>query len=99
MPSGPAVRRQSRPLVTYAYLASVAHSGSTLLASLFSAHPSIATVGEFGATFRPEGRCSCGTTYRECSFWTDWQARAIASGIPFRLGNLGINLAPSQDGG
>jgi hypothetical protein len=82
---------------TYVYLASVAHSGSTLLAFLLGAHPEISTVGEFGMPF--SGRCSCGVDLLQCPLWVGWAERARAEGLEFTIGNLGINLEPRPNGG
>ena len=76
------------------YLCSAPHSGSTLLALLLGAHAEISTVGEFGATFRPDMRCSCGTPVCQCAFWRAWSAAARAAGVPFEYGDLELNLEP-----
>ena len=83
----------------YVYLASVEHSGSTLLACLLGAHTQVTGVGEFGTPFPKDGNCACGVIYRECPFWSEWGERARAEGIDFDLGNLDINLTPSADAG
>lgn len=87
------------PEMTYVYLQSVEHSGSTLIACLVDAHPEVTGVGEFGTPFSPQGNCSCGVTYAACGFWTEWGRRAREAGIDFELGRPGINLIPSPDGG
>jgi len=85
--------------VTYVYLTSAPHSGSTLIACLLAAHPSVSTVGEFGSMFPESGRCSCGTTYAACPFWRAWQAAAGEVGLDFKIGNTGINLQPTKKDG
>ena len=87
-------RGTSAAPITYAYLASVEHSGSTLLACLLGAHPDVSCVGEFGTDFPLEGNCSCGVKYNKCPFWSDWASLAAKAGIDFAIGNLGINLVP-----
>ncbi len=83
----------------YAYLASVEHSGSTLVACLLSAHPQIATVGEFGASFPGTERCSCGQRFEDDPFWADWAAEAGRRGLDFRVGAPDINLQPRRGAG
>ncbi len=80
--------------LTYVYLCSAAHSGSTLIACLLGAHPEISTVGEFGATFSTSLPCSCGSVIKECDFWSRWADRAASKGIDFKIGNPGIDLQP-----
>lgn len=82
---------------TYVYLVSAAHSGSTLLACLLSAHPEIATVGEFGSSVNPRGECSCGAAYIDCRFWKKWKRAAVSQQLDFEIGRLGINLGPGPD--
>jgi hypothetical protein len=84
---------------TYVYLASVEHSGSTVLACLLAAHPAISSVGEFGSDFPELGRCSCGSAYAECPFWKGWAALAAGDGIDFKIGNPQINLGTRKAGG
>lgn len=92
------VRVESDPAqFTYVYLASAAHSGSTLLACLLNAHPGIATVGEFGSNVSPTGLCSCGAAYVDCPFWKNWKRAAMSQHLDFDIGRLGINLGPSPD--
>lgn len=83
--------------LTYVYLVSPPHSGSTLIACLLAVHPRVSTVGEFGSAFRTDEPCSCGVPYDKCSFWGDWIQRAAKRGIDFTLGNPGINLEPGND--
>jgi hypothetical protein len=82
--------------LTYVYLTSIQHSGSTLIAFLLGAHPEIATVGEFGSVFRPEWfsriKCSCGEPLFECSFWKTWQDDAKRAGLDFKPGAMGVNV-------
>lgn len=82
--------------IDYVYLCSAPHSGSTLVSCLFSASPSVSTVGEFASDFSPAQKCSCGEAYGRCRFWKDWEMLAKASDIPFQPGKLGINLQPVQ---
>lgn len=85
--------------MTYVYLHSVEHSGSTLIACLVGAHPEVSGVGEFGTPFSPDGNCSCGATYAACGFWSAWIEEARAQGVDFALGRPGINLLPAPGGG
>lgn len=64
------------PEMTYVYLQSVEHSGSTLIACLVDAHPEVTGVGEFGTPFSPQGNCSCG---------------APVDRHPFRQGVIGMS--------
>jgi hypothetical protein len=61
------------------YIASLSHSGSTLLDLMLNAHPQMVSVGELKqlgrfANFRKKNksyRCTCGArTLWDCSFWT-----------------------------
>lgn len=85
--------------LTYVYLLSAAHSGSTLLACLLGSHSDISSVGEFGSTFNPDLKCSCGKSFAECCFWNDLRKRASAAGFDFQIGRPEINLEPSGSGG
>lgn len=53
------------------YILGAGHSGSTLLAMLFGAHPEICTIGEVKApAVHDVGyKCSCGQRIDECEFW------------------------------
>jgi len=83
--------------INYIYLHSVEHSGSTLVACLLGAHPSVSTVGEFTIDFSQEGKCSCGSPYTECQLWQMWKSKSIENEIDFRIGNLEINLQPKHN--
>lgn len=84
---------------TYAYLVSVEHSGSTLMACLADGHPRISSVGEFGTPFRPTNKCCCGVTFGECDLYNRWQKEAAAEGLDLTIGSLDINLAPGPGDG
>lgn len=82
----------------YVYLCSAAHSGSTLIAFLLGAHPSVSTVGEYGANFA--GRCSCGVpSLVQCPLWQKWASKACEAGFELPIGKLNINLEPRQSNG
>ncbi len=83
--------------ITYIYLHSVEHSGSTLLACILGAHPAVSTVGEFSIDFSRKGLCSCGTRYDSCMFWKKWTDASRARKISFDIGDLDINLQPAHD--
>lgn len=68
------------------YIASLEHSGSTLVNHLLTRHPQVIGVGEVASFFSPKTRsnhmakwgnaptsnmCSCGATFPECPFWHD----------------------------
>jgi hypothetical protein len=60
------------------YILSPGHSGSTLLALLLGAHPSVATVGELKVvqgSFAIGATCSCGARISECPFWRELCSR------------------------
>jgi hypothetical protein len=67
----------------YVYLCSPAHSGSTLIACLAAAHPSLATVGEFCIPQIKTELCSCNRPYTACPFWQEWVQIANHLGIDF----------------
>lgn len=76
------------------YVAGSGHSGSTLLALLLGAHPSIACVGE--TAVKPairsrneagRAKCSCGLAVKECPFWTK-----VFQGVA----GLGLVMSPDQ---
>ena len=61
------------------FIASLGHSGSTVLDLALGTHPQMAGLGEFGRflsdgmyekeKFDPTTRCSCGNAVAECPFW------------------------------
>jgi hypothetical protein len=73
---GPAVKTSP---ADYIMIASIWHSGSTLLTSLLGVHPRMTAVGEMdrlslqfarsGRTDKP-GRCGCGLRPQECPVWS-----------------------------
>lgn len=83
-----------KPL-TYVYLCSAPHSGSTLIACILGAHPRISTVGEFGAEVSESDLCSCGKTYGDCPFWQEWVSRGEREGAGFQVSDMQINLQPA----
>lgn len=85
--------------LTYAYLSSAPHAGSTLIAFLLGAHPEVSTVGEFGAAIRRDLHCSCGALVTGCPFWSAWVERARAEGIDFTPGAPGLQAEPPPGGG
>jgi len=62
------------------YIASIGHSGSTLLESMLGAHSQIATCGEIHILPHEIAKggilpCSCGKSILECQFWIKIQQR------------------------
>src|SRR2546425_1217907 len=55
------------------FVASLYHSGSTLLDLLLGRHPRVVGLGEIHYLLRlqPEPACSCGAAVEECPFWGD----------------------------
>ena len=59
------------------FIASLGHSGSTLLDLILGSHPAVVGLGEVGPSAAPAGgppadrppECSCGRTATECDFW------------------------------
>lgn len=80
---------------TYVYLSSPSYVGSSFLELLMSVHPQVATVGELAFHFSKYYQCTCGKRFCDCEFWTDWQNRVRAEGLPFEIGSLNINLQPT----
>jgi hypothetical protein len=71
------------------YIASLGHSGSTLLDLLLGGHPRFIGLGEIGDVIAPIGRdqprnenplCSCGQTAAECPFWSVVAHRIATAG-------------------
>jgi hypothetical protein len=84
--------------LTYIYLHSVEHSGSTLVACILGAHPDITTIGEFSSiNISKKGLCSCGQQYNNCPLWKKWAKLATDREYTFEIGNLGINLQPDHN--
>lgn len=77
---------------TVVYVASRAHSGSTLLDLLVSSHSRVATTGEAKMFQKdPAKRCTCGAeSWRDCRFWTAVD-RHMLDQAGFGLTNLSIN--------
>ena len=62
------------------YVASIGHSGSTLLESMLGAHSQIATCGEIHIlpheiAERSVMPCSCGKSIVDCQFWSQIQQK------------------------
>lgn len=59
--------------LTHIYIASLGHSGSTILGIALGAVPGGVSIGELDATVRriesPQHRCTCGAEATECAVW------------------------------
>jgi len=57
----------------YVFIASLSHSGSTLVDLLVGAHSSAVSLGEIHSTIRklsePQKDCTCGKAAEECDIW------------------------------
>jgi hypothetical protein len=64
-------------------------TGSTLLGALLNEHPDCASIGAaVGLIWRADlssYRCSCGTPFRECEFWSHIESRTRALGHPVNV--------------
>lgn len=71
----------SQAPVTFLYIASCSHSGSTLLDMLLSSHPEVCGLGETAMLIMPgkqkknlqrldQFRCSCGEMVADCDLWS-----------------------------
>lgn len=73
--------------IPYIFIAALSYSGSTLLSSLLSTHPQIATIGELTGVIKSEDvdeyRCSCGSRINECEFWHAVASRMSSKGFQF----------------
>lgn len=97
-PAGQPPTKSGAAPLTYVYLCSAPHSGSTLLACLLQSHPEISSVGEYGATFDPQTlHCSCGVYAAVCPFWSRWAEAARREGIEFTIGDLGVSVESDPD--
>ncbi len=78
-------------MTTCLYVASPSYSGSTMLTLLLGAHPEIATVGELkgGQEDLATYQCSCGTLFKECSFWRSLNDALAGSGYRYDLADRG----------
>ena len=94
--AAPPAEKRSDARLTYVYLTSVEHSGSTLVSCLYDAHPEATSIGEFAVNHSPDLNCPCGSTVSQCEYWREWKDRAEAAGYDFQFGNLGINLMPQS---
>jgi hypothetical protein len=82
--------------ITYVYLTSVEHSGSTLMGCLMDAHPEMISIGEYGIDFDKELPCPCGSSVADCSTWGQWRDTSIERGYEFETGKLNINILSSH---
>jgi hypothetical protein len=73
------------------YIASLPHSGSTLLSLLLARHPHVVALGEVrlqtekirrDAAAAGEGTCGCGARIRECPIWEPFIAHHVAGAAP-----------------
>ncbi len=75
-------------------------SGATLLTSLLSSHPAIATVAEMSGlidSVDPDKYlCSCGQKIKLCEFWQSVEAGMIAKGFKFDLANFHTRFSQGQ---
>ena len=83
--------------ITYVYLTSVEHSGSTLMGCLMDAHPEMISIGEYGIDFDKELPCPCGTSVADCSTWRQWRDTSKERGHEFEIGKLNINILSSHN--
>jgi hypothetical protein len=80
-------------------------TGSTLLGALLNEHPRCASIGAatglISRTDLSTYRCSCGSLFRECEFWTHLASRTRDLGYPvdvFKTGfwNTHLRLSPHR---
>ncbi len=75
-------------------------SGATLLTSLLSSHPAIATVAEMSGlidSVNPDKYlCSCGQKIKLCEFWQSVEAGMIAKGFKFDVANFHTRFSQGQ---
>lgn len=87
------------------YIASSAHSGSTLLDLMLNAHSKLVTVGEikqlprFTAQDKAHKRCTCGApTVLECPFWAKVAAEVHQRSAGRTLGDLKVDSYDDVEG-
>jgi hypothetical protein len=97
----PAVSFASEPPAKLVYILAASHSGSTLLAMLLAAHPSVSTVGELKLGQLGDAErylCSCREKLTQCGFWAQLSVEMKRRGYEFdatrAATGLGSNATP-----
>ena len=88
-------------MIRLASILAASHSGSTLLAMLFGAHPNACTVGEFKLSRESLGdlaryRCSCLAFIKTCPFWDRDRDCMARRGFAFDIGSTGTDFKAVQ---
>jgi hypothetical protein len=81
----------ARQLEKFVCIASIGHSGSTLVGMLLDQYPECTSMGEITNlhkfTAQPDMLCGCGTPVLKCPFWLDVEAE-----LRRKTGNLSLKL-------
>ncbi len=85
---------------TFVAIETTGYSGATLLTSLLSSHPEIATVAEMSGlidSVNPDKYfCSCGQKIKLCEFWQSVKTGMIAKGFEFDIANFHTRFSREQ---
>ncbi len=85
---------------TFVAIETTGFSGATLLTSLLSSHPEIATVAEMSGLIQSvdpdKYLCSCGQKIKVCEFWQLVKAGMIAKGFEFDIANFNTRFSQDQ---